>query len=157
MHRYVYIIKHVKSEKEFEILLFYTLHISIDLNSLDKLKMYLTISLYGNWGKRRIWFGTIFPYMEMEGIEGMHFSNIINTIDVAVLLELVPHHSSIDCDPIVLFLWEALHLYEKLYMHRKSIPCYKHLFVKNDALHCINLQYLFTYHSIVYLLFTYIQ
>ena len=40
--------KHVKSEWKFENLFFYTLNISIDLNSLDKLKKYQTISLYGN-------------------------------------------------------------------------------------------------------------
>ena len=46
-------------------------------------------------GNGSIWFGTIFPYMVMEGNEGILFSTIINTIDVTVLLELVLYHSSI--------------------------------------------------------------
>ena len=46
-------------------------------------------------GNRSIWFGTIFPYMVMAGNEGILLSAIINTIDVAVLLELVLYHSSI--------------------------------------------------------------
>ena len=37
-YRCVYIIKHVRNEWKFENLFFYTLDISIDLNSLDKLK-----------------------------------------------------------------------------------------------------------------------
>ena len=52
-------------------------------------------------GNRSIWFGTIFPYMVMEGSEGTLFST---TIDVAVLHELVLYHSSIDFNPIVLFV-----------------------------------------------------
>ena len=55
-------------------------------------------------GNRNIWFGTIFVYMVMEGNEGILFSAIINTIDVTVLLELVPYCSSIDFNPIVLFV-----------------------------------------------------
>ena len=55
-------------------------------------------------GNRSIWFGTIFPYMIMEGNEGILFSTIINTVDVTVLLELVLYHSSIDFNPIVLFV-----------------------------------------------------
>ena len=51
MHRSVYIIKQVKSAVKFENLFFYTLDISIDLNSLDKFKKYQTISLYGNCGE----------------------------------------------------------------------------------------------------------
>ena len=70
-------------------------------------------------GNRSTWFGTIFPYMVTEGNEGMLFSVIINTIYVTILLELVLYCSSIDFNPIVLFVSEALHLYEKLYMHMK--------------------------------------
>ena len=44
-------------------------------------------------GNRSIWFGTIFPYMVIEGNEGILFSAIINTIDVPVLLELVLYRS----------------------------------------------------------------
>ena len=55
-------------------------------------------------GDRSIWFGTLFPYMVMEGDEGILFSSIINTVDVAVLLELVLYRSSIDFNPIVLFV-----------------------------------------------------
>ena len=55
-------------------------------------------------GNRNIWFGAIFPYMVMEGNEGILLSTIINTVDVAVLLELVLYHSSIDFNPIVLFV-----------------------------------------------------
>ena len=55
-------------------------------------------------GKGSLWFGTIFPYMVMEGNEGILFSAIINTVDVTLLLELVLYHSSIDFNPIVLFV-----------------------------------------------------
>ena len=55
-------------------------------------------------GYRSIWFGTVFPYMVMEGNEGILFSAIINTVDVTVLLELVLHSSSIDFNPIILFV-----------------------------------------------------
>ena len=55
-------------------------------------------------GNRSIWFDTMFPYMVMEGNESILFSSIINTIDVTVLLELVLYHSSIDFNPIVLFV-----------------------------------------------------
>ena len=55
-------------------------------------------------GNRSIWFGAIFPYMVMKGNEGILFSTIINTVDVAVLLELVLYCSSIDFNQIVLFV-----------------------------------------------------
>ena len=55
-------------------------------------------------GNRSTWFGTIFPYMVMEGNEGILFSAIINAIDITVLLELVLCHSSIDFNPIALFV-----------------------------------------------------
>ena len=55
-------------------------------------------------GNRSRWFGTIFPYMVMERNEGILFSTIINTIDVVVLLEFVLYPSSIDFNPIVLFV-----------------------------------------------------
>ena len=55
-------------------------------------------------GNRSIWVGAIFPYMVMEGNEGILFSAIISTIDVTVLLELVLYHSSIDFNPILLFV-----------------------------------------------------
>ena len=55
-------------------------------------------------GNSSIWFGTIFPYMAMEGNEGILFSVIINNVDDAVLLELVLYHFSIDFSPIVLFI-----------------------------------------------------
>ena len=42
--------------------------------------------------------------MVMEGNEGILFSAIINTIDIAVLLEVVHYRSSIDFNPIVLFV-----------------------------------------------------
>ena len=48
---YTWMCLHHKTCEEwtrFEILFFYILHISIDLNLLDKLNMYQTISLYGN-------------------------------------------------------------------------------------------------------------
>ena len=35
---------------------------------------------------------------------GILFSDIINTVDFAVLLELVLYHSSIDFNPIALFI-----------------------------------------------------
>ena len=52
-------------------------------------------------GNRDIWFGTIFPYMVMEGNGGTLFSAITNTVDVTVLLEHVHYHSSIDFNSIV--------------------------------------------------------
>ena len=55
-------------------------------------------------GNRNIWFGVIFSYMVMKGTEGILFSTIINTIDVNVLLELVLYLSSIDFNPIILFI-----------------------------------------------------
>ena len=55
-------------------------------------------------GNRSIWFGTIFPYMVMERNEGILFSTIINTVDVADLFELVLYHFPIDFNPIVLFV-----------------------------------------------------
>ena len=48
----------------------------------------------------------------MTGNEGILFGTIINTADVTVLLELVLYHSSIDFNPIVLFLWKALRAYK---------------------------------------------
>ena len=63
---------------------------------------------------RGISFGTIFPYMVMEGNEGILFSTITNTVDVTVLLELVLYHSSIDFNPIVLFIWKAIYAYKAL-------------------------------------------
>ena len=87
----------------FEILFFYILHNSIDLNLLDKLKKYqfLYMAIEGN---RSIRFGAIIPYMVMEGNEGILFSVIINTVDVTVFLELVLYHSSIDFNPTVLIV-----------------------------------------------------
>ena len=38
----------MKSESKFENLFFYTVDMSLDLKSLDKLKKYQTISLFGN-------------------------------------------------------------------------------------------------------------
>ena len=52
-------------------------------------------------GDRGIW---LFPYMVMEGNEGILFSTTINTIDVAVVLELVLYRSSFDFNPTVLFV-----------------------------------------------------
>ena len=80
---------------------FIHLIISIDLNSLDKLKKYQFLYMVIE-GNRSIWFGGIFPYMVMEENEGMLFSIIINTMDVAVLLELFRYHSFIDFNPTVL-------------------------------------------------------
>ena len=42
--------------------------------------------------------------MVMVGNEGILFSTIINTVDVTVLHELVLYHSSIEFNPIVLFV-----------------------------------------------------
>ena len=39
-------------------------------------------------GNGSIWFGNIFPYIVMAGNEGILKCAIINTTDVAVLLEL---------------------------------------------------------------------
>ena len=55
-------------------------------------------------GNRSIWFGTTFPYMVMEGNEGILFSTIINIIDVTVLLDLILYCFSIDFNPIVLIV-----------------------------------------------------
>ena len=56
----------------------------------------------------------------MKGNEGILFSTVINTIDVTVLLELVFYCSSIDFNPTVVFVWEALYSYEELYAHTKQ-------------------------------------
>ena len=69
--------KQVKSELKFENLFFYTLDMSIDVKSLDKLKKSIKQFLYNaTEGNRSIWFGTMFPYMIMEGNEGILFSAI---------------------------------------------------------------------------------
>ena len=90
------------------------------------IKQFLYMAIVGN---RNIWFDTIFPYMVMEGNEGTLFSTIIslygnggkwrhtikchkNTTDVAVLLELLLYCSSVWFSPVVLFVWEALHVYK---------------------------------------------
>ena len=97
--------KHVKSEWKFENLFFYALDISIDLNLLDKVKKIIKQFLYMVIeGNRDIWFGTIFPYMVMEGNEGILFSTITDTVDITVLFELVLYCSSIDFNPIVVFI-----------------------------------------------------
>ena len=69
------------------------------------IKQFLYMTIEGN---RSIWYGAIFPYMVMEGNEGILYSTIINTADVTVLVKLVLYHLSIDFNPIVLFLSEAL-------------------------------------------------
>ena len=51
-----------------------------------------------------IWFGSIFSLYGNEGNEGILFSTMKNTVDVAILLELVLYHSSIDFNQIVLFV-----------------------------------------------------
>ena len=82
------------------------------------IKKFLYMVIEGN---RSIWFGAIFPYMVMEGNEGILFSAIKNTVDVVFLLELVLYQSSIYFNPVVLFVWGALHLYEELYMDTKHL------------------------------------
>ena len=77
---------HVKRQEKFKSQFFYTLDISMVLNLLDKLKKVFPYKV--TVGNSSIWLGAILSYIVMEGNGGKLFSTIINTVDVAFLLEL---------------------------------------------------------------------
>ena len=110
---------------------------------------------------RIIWFGTIFPYMVIEGNEGIPFSAKIYTLDVAVLFELILYL-------LVLILTQLYYLYERLCIHIKSstciqnIPHYKKILKKwcsslhkftvimNISQYCVLIIYIYTVKAIVF-------